>query len=120
MPIHGYVKNIRFDSPGYFYGSDRNSINDLIQTDPQLGCLLHPDYEYTRAQVVWAVQNEMARTVEDFLSRRVRMLLLDARASMVMAPEVADIMARELKRDPAWIQAQVADYLALAKGYILI
>ena len=84
MPIHGYVKNIRFDSPGYFYGSDRTAINDLIQTEPDLGQRLHPDYEYTRAQVVWAVRNEMARTVEDFLSRRIRMLLLDARISMTI------------------------------------
>ncbi|MFH2059421.1 MAG: glycerol-3-phosphate dehydrogenase/oxidase [Pseudomonadota bacterium] len=119
MPIHGYVKNTCFDSPGYYYGSDRSAINGMIQTKPDLGQLLHPDYEYTRALVVWAVHNEMARTVEDFLSRRIRMLLLDARASMAMAPEVADIMARELKRDPAWIQAQVTGYLALAKGYIL-
>ncbi|WP_300457232.1 glycerol-3-phosphate dehydrogenase/oxidase [Desulfobacula sp.] len=119
MPIHGYVKNTHFDSPGYFYGSDRIHINAMIQTEPSLGQLLHPDYEYNRAQVVWAVRNEMARTVEDFLSRRIRMLLLDARASMAMAPEVANIMARELKRGPAWIRSQLADYQALAQGYIL-
>lgn len=47
------------------------------------------------------------------------MLLLDARASMAMAPEVANIMARELKCGPAWIQTQITDYLALANGYIL-
>ncbi len=119
MPIHGYVKNVRFDSPGYFYGADRTSINDMIQAEPGLGQLLHPDYEYTRAQVVWAVRNEMARTVEDFLSRRIRILLLDARISMEMAPQVADIMAHELNRGQKWIQAQVADYQALANGYIL-
>lgn len=119
MPIHGYVKNIRFDSPGYFYGSDRSSINDMIQTRPDLGARLHPAYEYTRAQVVWAVRNEMARTVEDFLARRIRMLLIDARISMIMAPEVADIMARELKQDHAWIRSQVTDYQSLARGYIL-
>jgi len=119
MPIHGYVKNTRFDSPGYFYGADRTAINALIQAEPDLGQLLHPDYEYTRAQVVWAVRHEMARTVEDFLSRRIRMLLLDARISMVMATEVATIMARELKRGPGWIQSQVTDYQILAKGYLL-
>ncbi len=47
------------------------------------------------------------------------MLLLDARASKAMAPEVADIMARELRRGPEWIQAQVTDYLALVNEYIL-
>ncbi len=119
MPIHGYVKNTRFESPGYFYGADRTAIDAMIQTDPELGQLLHADYEYTRAQVVWAVRSEMARTVEDFLSRRIRMLLLDARSSKAMAPEVADIMARELRRGPEWIQAQVTDYLALANEYIL-
>ncbi len=72
-----------------------------------------------RAQVIWAVRHEMARTVEDFLSRRIRMLLLDARTSLMMAPEVADIMARELNQDPGWIRSQVADYQALVKGYIL-
>lgn len=119
MPIHGYVKNIRFDSPGYFYGSDLNAINEMIHTEPELGQLLHLDYEYTRAQVVWAVRHEMARTVEDFLSRRIRMLLLDARASMAMAPEVADIMARELKQDSKWIQTQVKNFQTLVNGYIL-
>lgn len=119
MPIHGYVQNIHFDSPGYFYGSDRTSINNLIQTHPDLGERLHPDYEYTRAQVVWAVRHEMARTVEDFLSRRIRMLLLDARVSMAMAREVADIMARELKRGPGWVKSQMDEYKTLAQGYIL-
>ncbi len=119
MPIHGYVKNTRFDSPGYFYGSDRADINAMIQSESGLGQRLHPDYEYTRGQVVWAVRNEMARTVEDFLSRRIRMLLLDARTSMLMAPEVADIMAHELKRGQSWIKSQTTDYCSLAKNYIL-
>ena len=119
MPIHGYVKNIRFDRSDYFYGSDRTAINDMVHNEPDLGQRLHPKYEYTRAQVVWAVRNEMARTVEDFLARRIRMLLLDARTSMIMAPEVAGIMARELKRGPEWVQDQVNTYQELAQGYLL-
>ncbi len=119
MPIHGYVKNIKFDSPGYFYGADRAAIHEMIQSRPDLGERLHPDYEHTRAQVVWAVRHEMARTVEDFLSRRIRMLLLDARVSITMAKEVAEIMARELKRSPDWVNSQVCDYESLAQGYIL-
>ena len=119
MPIHVYVKKIRFDRSDYFYGSDRTAINDMVHNDPGLGQRLHPNYEYTRAQVVWAVRNEMARTVEDFLARRIRMLLLDARTSMIMAPEVAGIMARELKRGPEWVQDQVNAYQELAQGYLL-
>ncbi len=119
MPVHGYVKNVHFDTPGYYYGSDRVHISDMIQKDPSLGEVLYPGYEYTRAQVVWAVQHEMARTVEDFLARRIRMLLLDARISMEMAPEVADIMARELGCGDDWIRNQVKNYKNLASGYII-
>ncbi len=57
-----------------------------------------------------AVRTEMARTVEDYLSRRTRELLLDARGSLARAPLVAREMARELGRDAAWEKAQVNDY----------
>ncbi|MFP4584837.1 MAG: glycerol-3-phosphate dehydrogenase C-terminal domain-containing protein, partial [Desulfococcaceae bacterium] len=70
-------------------------------------------------EVVWSVRSEMARTVEDFLSRRSRALLLDARASMEMAPEVARLMAEELGRDETWADAQTAGYQELAKEYVL-
>ncbi|MBF0389971.1 MAG: glycerol-3-phosphate dehydrogenase/oxidase [Desulfamplus sp.] len=119
MPIHGYVKNTDFDSPAYFYGSDRAQIEDMIHQNQMLGKRLHSDYEYTKAHVVWGARHEMARTVEDFLARRVRMLLLDARVSMDMAPEVAQIMAQELGKDEKWINSQINDYTELAKGYIL-
>ncbi|MBW1892510.1 MAG: glycerol-3-phosphate dehydrogenase/oxidase [Deltaproteobacteria bacterium] len=119
MPIHGYVKNTRFDAPGYFYGADRAHIMDIIHNDSSFGEKLHPGYEFTKAQVLWAVRNEMARTVEDFLARRVRALLLDARASMEMAPEVALLMARELGYDQDWVKSQIKQYIELAGGYIL-
>jgi glycerol-3-phosphate dehydrogenase len=61
----------------------------------------------------------MARTVEDFLSRRTRALLLGARASIEMAPQVAELMARALGRDKAWQDNQVSAYKKLARGYLL-
>jgi glycerol-3-phosphate dehydrogenase len=60
----------------------------------------------------------MARTVEDVLSRRTRALLLDARASLEAAPVVAELLAAELRRSPDWAECQVAEYAALAKGYL--
>ena len=119
MPIHGYVKNIRFDTPDYFYGSDRDNIMEIIQQNPDLGQKLHPDYEFTCAQVVWGVRREMARTVEDFLARRIRALLLDARASMKMAPRVAVLMAEELGRDQSWADSQIKEFTRLAREYVL-
>ena len=69
-------------------------------------------------QITWAARHEMARTLEDALSRRTRSLLLDARASIEAAPHAAALLARELGREPAWIDAQVAEYTALAQGYL--
>jgi glycerol-3-phosphate dehydrogenase len=53
------------------------------------------------------------------LARRLRALLLNARASAQMAPRVAAIIAEELGYDEAWQQAQVREYSALVNGYIL-
>jgi glycerol-3-phosphate dehydrogenase len=60
----------------------------------------------------------MARTVEDVLSRRLRALLLDARAAMEVAATVAELMAQELSRDGRWQQLQVAEFKKLATGYL--
>jgi glycerol-3-phosphate dehydrogenase len=59
---------------------------------------------------VWAARHEMARTVEDVLSRRSRALLLDARAAGEAAAHTAALLAAELGRDAAWQEAQVAAF----------
>jgi len=117
--IHGWLKHMDKADPLHVFGSDAVLIAKMVKADPGLGEKLHPDLPYTRAEVVWAVRHEMARTVEDVLARRTRALLLDARASIEMAPEAARIMAAELGRDAAWRQAQVDAYRALAQEYLL-
>jgi len=66
----------------------------------------------------WFAHHEMARTVEDVLARRTRLLFLDARAALAKAPQVAREMARELGRDEAWQQAQLKDFRETANHYI--
>ena len=90
----------------------------LINDKPDLGQKLHKELPYVKGEVVWAVRKEMARTVEDVLSRRTRSLLLNAIASMDSAPEVARIMAEELGFDRKWQEIQVGQYIKLAKGYL--
>jgi glycerol-3-phosphate dehydrogenase len=80
---------------------------------------LHPDLPYIAAEVVWAVREEMARSIEDVLARRTRALFLNARAAIAMAPEVARLMAGELGRDRAWAEAEVARFTELATQYTL-
>jgi glycerol-3-phosphate dehydrogenase len=119
LRIHGWLKHIDRNDPLHYYGTDVIPIRRLIEKDPQLGELLHPKLPYLKAQVVWAVRSEMARTVEDVLSRRTRAILLNARASIEMATEVARLMARELGHGELWQQEQVEAYQKLAKGYLL-
>ena len=73
-----------------------------------------------RAEVVGAVREEMARTVEDVLARRTRALLLDARASIEAAPAVAEIMAAELGDSEPWQSEQVAAFTKLASAYTVV
>ncbi|MBX6363884.1 MAG: glycerol-3-phosphate dehydrogenase/oxidase [Gemmatimonadetes bacterium] len=119
LPIHGHDEHAERHGPLAPYGSDAPAIAALMREVPRGAERLHPDFPTTRAEVIWAARHEMARTVEDVLARRTRMLLLDARASMQAAPAVAAILAEELGEDEAWREAQVASYLELARGYTL-
>jgi glycerol-3-phosphate dehydrogenase len=101
------------------YGSDQQYIKALIKENPSLGTLLSDNLPYTEAEVTWAVRNEMARTVEDVLARRLRLLFLDAKAAMSIAPKVASIMATELGYDDHWEKEQVNIFTVLANRYLL-
>jgi glycerol-3-phosphate dehydrogenase len=81
------------------------------------GGQLHPALPYTGGEVLWAVRQEMARTVEDVLARRTRALFLNSGAAREMAPRVAALMAAELGRDDSWIAAQTAAFSELALKY---
>ncbi len=101
------------------YGSDRSHIEALQSADPNLAIPLHPRLPFTGAEVIWAVREEWALTLEDVLARRVRALFLDASASIEMAPKVAALMRAVLQKDADWEAAQIQAYTTLAKGYLL-
>ena len=119
LQIHGHHKNSSAFGELSIYGSDAPAINDLLLENPQFLSKLHPDMPYLVGEVIWATRNEMAVTVEDFLARRIRALLLDAKKSIEMAPKVAELMACEFNEDDAWCKHQVSQYTDLAKRYML-
>lgn len=103
----------------YIYGSDQEAIHALAQENPVWDEKLVEHLEFKKAEVLWAVRNELAQTVEDVLSRRVRILFLDAKAAITAAPEVARILAQELGKDENWQKNQVENFEKVAKNYIL-
>ena len=111
----------RAEAPPYLsiYGSDAPAIAALAKKESALDVPLVAGLPMRQSEVLWHARHEMARTVEDVLARRTRALLLDARGSIAAAPAVARLLARELNRDEAWIEAQVRAYTALARGYLL-
>lgn len=114
LKLHGWTMD-NLEEHWKVYGTDAL----LIQKLDGATQILNPELPYTEAEVRWAVRMEQARTVEDVLARRLRALLLNARASAHMAPRVAAIIAEELGYDEAWQQAQVREYSELVNGYIL-
>jgi glycerol-3-phosphate dehydrogenase len=119
MQIHGWTKQRIPEANLRVYGADAPAVRELATADSGLAEKIHPELPYVGAEVVWAVREEMARTVEDVLARRTRALLLGARASIEAAPRVADLMARELGVDEAWRKKAVEDYGKVAQGYVL-
>ena len=119
LRIHGWLKNVNREDHLHVYGSDIVGIKKLLKENPDWSKKLHPRLPYLKAEVIWAVRNELAITIEDILSRRTRALLLDAKASIEMAPEVGYLLASEFGFDDAWIEQEVKEYKDLAKNYIL-
>lgn len=112
--IHGYT-----DKTSSVFGSDEEKINELIQQNPSLEKSLCEHFSYKEAHIVWAVRNEMALTVEDVLARRTRILFLNTKLAIELAPCVAAIMAKELNRDEQWISSQINEFTQLAQQYVV-
>jgi glycerol-3-phosphate dehydrogenase len=119
LRIHGYKQDVDSLNSLGVYGTDADAILAMAAADARLGERLHPALPYVAAEVIWAVREEMARTVDDVLSRRTRALFLNAKAAIEMAPAVAKIMAHQLDYGQDWIDEQLRQFRALASKYLL-
>jgi glycerol-3-phosphate dehydrogenase len=78
------------------------------------------DHEQLKLFTRKAVQEEMCMTPEDFLSRRSRQLLLDAKKAIELAPVITKLIADEAGKDELWIKTQVDEFNLTAKNYLPI
>ncbi len=118
LRIHGWSEAGGADALSV-YGADAAQIRASMEREPLLAERLHPALPYVAAEVVWAVREEMARTVEDVLARRTRALPLNAAAALEAAPRVAALMAAAMDRDARWIDAQLGAFRAVARNYLV-
>ncbi|MCK5208948.1 MAG: glycerol-3-phosphate dehydrogenase/oxidase [Cyclobacteriaceae bacterium] len=119
LMIHSYSQTVSLDDPNSVYGSDLNAIEAIALENKKYAGLLSDELQISKVQLIWAVREEMARNVEDFLARRTRVLFLDARESIKICETVAQMMADELDFNDNWVKNQVKEFTKLAKGYYL-
>jgi glycerol-3-phosphate dehydrogenase len=121
LRIHGNNLNTSNYKEDYLdaYGSDAKAIKKLEESNILYSQKIHVNFNFTVAQVIWAVRHEMARNVEDVLARRVRLLFLDAKAAIEVSPFVAKIMANELNKNETWIEEEMVNFKKVAQTYTI-
>ena len=106
------------NDPRGFYGADLKAIMELESETEGLSAPMCESLSIRKSDVIWAVRNEMARTVEDVLARRTRALFLNSAAALKIAPVVAELMAAELGQDDSWCREQQKRFESVAACYI--
>jgi glycerol-3-phosphate dehydrogenase len=95
------------------YGSDATTVIAMAERDPMLAGHLVEGLPYLKAEAVYAARYEMARSVDDILSRRTRARLLARDASAKAAADVAALIADDLGWDADDQAEQVEHFHAL-------
>ncbi len=118
LNIHGYHQHP--EQLGVFgqYGSDAMVLEEWIGIHPDWKDKIHPDLPITIAEVLFAIRCEMARTLDDILSRRTRATFLNIKAAIESIPLVLDILSDELGRDEIWKQEEEKEFRAIAQGFL--
>lgn len=118
LKIHAWT-DATSESHLAIYGSDAIQIQKMMDSDVSLKEKVHPLYSYTKAEINWFIVNEMAITVEDILARRTRLLFLDAKAAMEIAPLIASMLALQAGKNKEWEMQQVKAFNVLALNYLI-
>ena len=94
------------------YGNDATWILAYAEENTSLGERIVPELPYLMAEVLHAVQHEMALTLSDVLIRRTHVIYETQTGGQDRARAVAEVMAPRLGWNAAEIERQVADYVA--------
>ena len=121
LKVHGAIESKEAQNDLNIYGTDAEEINKLIAENPDFAEKLHQNLPYRKAEIIWAIRNEMTETIEDILARRTRALFLNAKAAIEIAPQIAEIMAQELQKEFAdiWINEQIQIFGETAQHYLV-
>jgi glycerol-3-phosphate dehydrogenase len=116
LPIHGFDYASNWEDPMHVYGTDADKIRELSEKGNDS---LSAAFYLSPNMIQWACQEEMAITLEDMLARRSRALFLNAQACVYIAPEVAKIMAKHLKKKSDWVKDQLKAFAIVSEHYLI-
>ncbi len=94
------------------FGTDTPSVMSIADEHPELLEPLVPGLHYLKAEAIYGVREEMARSISDILDRRTRARLRDARASASAASAVAALIGPELGWDGEQCRREAETYAA--------
>lgn len=96
------------------YGTDALNVLRLLREEPDWLTRLAVGHPFIQAEVIYAARTEMAQTIPDVLMRRIRLGLIDWRATLEALPVVARLLAVERN----WLPEQLAQAEAEFQGHI--
>jgi glycerol-3-phosphate dehydrogenase len=94
------------------HDEDERVLQAMIERDPSLELPLVAGLRHRRVEAVHAARSEMARTLDDVLTRRIGSTWLDAAATAYAAEDTAQLVAPELGWDAAEVRRQVTQFQA--------
>ena len=92
------------------YGVRAHRVVELIEANDELGLRMQDDLPYVWAEVLFACTSDLARTVDDVLSRRVPLLLVGKQQGRDVVDRVADMMSAALGWTPEHRSEQLERY----------
>jgi glycerol-3-phosphate dehydrogenase len=99
------------------YGTQARRVTEIAKQSRALSERLLPGFPYLKAEVVYAVREEMACTARDFLARRIRLEITDWQAAAKAAPIVANLMGTALGWTEKQCEAEGAAYQKLVENF---
>lgn len=109
------------DEPDSLYGTRLLAIKNLEERWPELASPITPNDEtllpYRLSHAVYAVQEEMAQTLEDVLARRTRSLFLNADATVGSATAVVNAIEQRCNPGAGWGKRELEKIQAVASKY---
>jgi glycerol-3-phosphate dehydrogenase len=100
------------------FGTRAPQVMELTAADPNLAAPLVEGLAPISAEVIYAVRNEMATSIEDVLARRTGLQLYGWRDAIKAAPAVARLLAREFTWSEQQTHESAAQYIEKIRGLL--